>query len=192
LRGTEAIAAAGAFVDVAAEKVERLHAIHPFAQRGTACMFSGGKFVEARALRRKVDDEIERLQIVERCERFCDFLFRVFPRRVKGRDVAVAEAGPLSGAKFGFQRADLAMKIEEAETLAKRARVVVAFVISRQDPNFFAKRFHDFATAVEVLAKRGEIAGSDVDICWLRDQLFEGARIAVDVAEDQNLHGATA
>jgi hypothetical protein len=84
------------------------------------------------------------------------------------------------------------MKVEEAEALAKGACLVVTLVISRQHPYFFAERFHDFATAVEVLAKRGEIAGSDVDICWLRDQLFEGARIAVDVAEDQNLHGATA
>ena len=127
----EAIAAAGAFVDVAAEKVERLHAIHPFAQRGTACMFSGGKFVKTRALGRKVYDEIERLQIVERCERFCDFLFRVFPRRVEGRDVAVAEAGPSRGAKFGFQDADLAMKVKESKAFAKGACVVVAFVISR-------------------------------------------------------------
>ena len=82
-------------MDVAAEKAERLHSIDPFAQRGTACMFSGGKFIETRALRRKVYDEIERLQVVERRERFRDFLFRVFPRRVEGRDVAVAEAGPL-------------------------------------------------------------------------------------------------
>jgi len=192
LRGTEAIAAAGAFVDVAAEKVERLHSIHPFTQRGATCVFSGGKLVKASALGRKVYDEIERLQIVEWREGFCNFLFCVFSRRVEGRDVAVAEAGPLRGAAFGFHGADLAMKVEEAEALAKGARVVMAFVISRQHPYFFAERFHDFATAVEVLAKCRKIAGGDVDICWLRDQLFEGARIAVDVAEDQNLHGATA
>ena len=106
-------------MDVAAEKIERLDAIHPFAQRGAACVFSGGKFVEARALGRKVDDEIERLQMVECRERFCDFLFCVFSRRVEGRDVAVAEAGPLRGAVFGFQRADLAMKVEESEAFAK-------------------------------------------------------------------------
>ena len=68
----------------------------------------------------------------------------------------------------------------------------MAFVISRQDPHFFAERFHDFAAAVEVFAKCGEIAGGDVDISGLRDELFESARIAVDIAEDQNLHGATA
>ena len=52
-------------MNVAAEKVERLHSIHPFAQRRAACVFSGGKFVEARVLGRKVDDEIERLQVIE-------------------------------------------------------------------------------------------------------------------------------
>ena len=155
-------------------------------------MFSGGEFVEARALRRKMYDEVERLQIVEWRECFCNFLFCVFPRGNEGRDVAVAEAGPLCGAVFGFQCADLMMKVEETEALAKGARVVVTFVISRQDPYFFAKRFHDFATAIEILAKCGEIAGRDVDIGGLRDQLFESARVTVNIAEDQNLHGATA
>ena len=75
MRGTEAIAAAGAFVDVAAEKVERLYSIRPFAQRGTAGVFSGGKFVEASALGRKMDNEIKRLQVIECRQRFRDFVF---------------------------------------------------------------------------------------------------------------------
>ena len=75
LRGADLIAVAGAFVNVATEKIDRLHAIDPIAQRGTAGVFSGGKFVEARAERREMNYEIERLQIVERCEGFSDFLF---------------------------------------------------------------------------------------------------------------------
>ena len=81
------------------------------------------------------------------------------------------------------------MKVEEAETFAKGARVVVAFVISRQDPDFVAKRFQIFAAAVEIFAKCGKIARRDVDVGGLRDQLFERARIAMDIAEDQNFHG---
>jgi hypothetical protein len=98
----------------------------------------------------------------------------------------------LRGAAFGFQGADLAMKVEEAEALAKCACLVVTLVISRQHPYFFAERFHDFAAAIEIFAKCGEIAGRNVDIRGLCDQLFESARVTVDIAEDENLHGATA
>ena len=49
--------------------------IDPRAKRGAACMFSGGEFIEAGALRRKMHDEIERLHVVESCERFGDFVF---------------------------------------------------------------------------------------------------------------------
>ena len=41
-------------------------------------------------------------------------------------------------------------------------------------------------------AECGKIAGGDVDVRGLRDDFFERAHIAVDIAEDQNLHGATA
>ena len=84
------------------------------------------------------------------------------------------------------------MKVEETEALAKGARVVVAFVISRQDPHFFAERFHDLAAAVETFTECRKISCGDVDVRRLCDQLFERAGIAVDIAEDRNLHGATA
>jgi len=50
------------------------------------------------------------------------------------------------------------MKVEESEAFAKAARIVVAFVISGQNPHSFAERFHDFAAAVEVFAKCWKIA----------------------------------
>jgi len=75
LRGADLIAVAGAFVDVAAEKIYRLDAIDPLAQGWAAGVFSSCEFVEARAERRKMNDEVERFQVVKRRESFCDFLF---------------------------------------------------------------------------------------------------------------------
>ena len=179
-------------MDVSAEKVDGLDATDPFTKRRAAGMLACCKFIETRIERRKMDDEIERLCAVERGERFGDFFFRKFSGSVEGGDVAVAKAGPLGCAVFGSERPELAMEIDEAEAAAEFARVVVAFVIAGKHPYFFAEWFQNFATAIEILAERGEVACGDIDVCGLRDDFIEGANIAVNIAEDQNFHGATA
>ena len=171
----ELIAAAGAFVDVAAEKIGGFGALDPGAQRGTAAMFAGCEFVELGALRREMDHEIELRNGVEACEGFRDIVFGVFAGRVERRDVAVAEAGPLRYSCWRRERAELAMKIDEAEAVAEGARVVVRFVISRQDPNTVAERFEQFAAAIEAFAERREISGGDIDVGGLA-AIFSRAR----------------
>ena len=75
VRGAEAIAAPGAFVDVPTEKIDRLDAIDPLFESWAAGVFSSSELVETRALRREMNDEIERLEMIESRKRFRDFLF---------------------------------------------------------------------------------------------------------------------
>ena len=90
-----------------------------------------------------------------------------------------------------FERAHLPVKIDKAEFLAEGARVVVRFVVARQHPEAVAERLKDFAAAIEALAEGGEVARGDIEIGGLRDQIFQRAQVAVNVAEDQDLHGAS-
>ena len=62
-------------------------------------------------------------------------------------------------------------------------------VISRQHPEPLAERLEHFAAAVEALAEGGEIARGDVEVGRLRHDALERAQVAVNVAEDQDLHG---
>jgi hypothetical protein len=56
-----AVAAPGAFVDVAAEQIGRLDALDPLAQNAAASMPASTDRVEQRAVRQEVDNEMERL-----------------------------------------------------------------------------------------------------------------------------------
>src|SRR5271156_4551427 len=96
---------------------------------------------------------MERFDSIERRQRLANFFFGIFSRRVKWGDVAVAESCPIHGARCGFQRAHLAMKIYQAELLAKRFIFFERLVISRQRPDTFAERLQDFAATIEPLAE---------------------------------------
>src|SRR5580698_2426764 len=61
-------------------------------------------------------------------------------------------------------------------------------MIAGKNPGAFSERLHDFARTIENFAEIGEIAGGDVNIGGRGDEFFELARIAVNVAEDQDLH----
>jgi hypothetical protein len=81
------------------------------------------------------------------------------------------------------------MEINEPEAVAHGVRVVVRFVVSGEHPEPRAERFENFAAAVESLAEGRQIAGADVQIGGLRYDAFERAKVAVNVAEDQDFHG---
>jgi len=87
---------------------------------------------------------------------------------------------------------DAAMKIHEAESPAEFANVVVRLVVSGQHPEPLAERRKGLAARLKAATKRGEIACGDIYVGGLRDNPRKRAKIAVDIAEDQDLHGATA
>ncbi len=136
-----AIGAAGGFVDVAAEKIGWLGASHPFAQRRTPAMLAGREFVEPGIERGEMHDEMERFHSIKCREGLAYFFFGIFPGRIERCDVAVAKPGPLRDARCGFKRAHLAVKVQEAIMLAKRAILGLRFVIPRQHPDALAQRF---------------------------------------------------
>ena len=84
------------------------------------------------------------------------------------------------------ENARLAMKIEEAETLAKSFCFRVRFVIAGEDPEARGERLQDFAAAVEAAAEIREVAGGDVNIRGLGDDALEGAQVTVNVAEEED------
>src|SRR5271155_747094 len=131
-----------------------------------------------------MDDEVELFQACEWRERCGDFGFRIFAGSLKGSDVAIAETGPVRAIEFSR----LAMKIHEAVLLAKSFRLLVRFVISRQDKKALAERLQDRSAAFESLTKIAEVAVGDVDVGGLRDNAFERPQITVHIAEDQNFH----
>src|SRR5712692_1996010 len=185
---TDAVRAAGAFVDVPAEEMRGLHARYPLTQDAAARVFAAAErphLIERGAVRREMDDQVERAQIFKRGQRFGDFFFGVFARRVEWRGVAVAESRPVRAA----ERAHLPMKINEAVTLAQRAGLVVRLVVAGQEPEPPAERPECRSAAVEVVPERGKITRGDIDVGGLMQQPLEGPRVAVDVAEEENLHG---
>jgi len=117
-------------------------------------------------------------------ERLLDFFFRIFTGGIERSDIAVAEAGP----RRGFRLQHATMKIHEAEAPAEFANVVVRLVISWQHPQPLAERRQSLAARLEAAAKRGQIACADVHISRLGDDPRECAKIAVNIAEDENLH----
>src|ERR1017187_2221900 len=153
-------------------------------------MFSRSEFVQLRAVRRKMDHEINRrLSPVERRESVGDFFLGIFTRSVKRRDVAVAEARPLRFAERRWKRAHLPVEIDESEPLAESSCVGVRLMISGQHPEFVSQRFEDFPAEVESSAKRREVPRGDVKISRLSDDALEREKISMNVAEDKNFHG---
>ena len=82
------------------------------------------------------------------------------------------------------------MKIHEAEVLAEVAHVVVRFMVSRQHPELLAERLERLAAAVEAAAECGKVARRDVKVGGLRDDARQRPHVAMNVAEDQDFHGA--
>ena len=147
-------------------------------------MLAGSVFIEPCAVRRKMNHQMKPGDSVERRESLRDLLLGVFAGSLERSDVAIAEARPGRGIRL--QHA--AMKIHEAEAPAEFANVVVGLVISGQHPEPLAERLEHFAAAVEPFTKRGEIARGDVDVGRLLDDPRKRAEIAVNIAEDQDLH----
>jgi hypothetical protein len=67
------------------------------------------------------------------------------------------------------------MKIHEAVLLAESFRLLVCFVISRQDEEAFAERLQNRSAALQSLAEITEIARGDVNVRGLRDDALESA-----------------
>jgi len=54
-----------------------------------------------------------------------------------------------------------------------------------------SERLQNSAAAIQSSAKRGKIAIRDVNVRRLRHDFFERPQVAVNIAEDQNFHGAS-
>ena len=131
-----------------------------------------------------MNHQVQPRDAAKRRKRFRNFFLGVLARRLEGRDVAVAESGPRR--RFRLQHAPV--KIQEAESPAEFANIVVRFVISRQHPKLFAQRFQRLAAFLKALAERRQIARADVHIRRLPHDPRQRAHIAVNVAEDQDFH----
>jgi len=143
-----------------------------------------GVLIEFGVARREMDDEIEFFQPSKWREGRSDFGFRIFSRRFERSDVAIAEAGPIGAVELSR----LAMKIHEAVLLAKSFRLLVRFVISRQNEEAFAKRLQNSCAAFQSFAEVAKIAGGDVNVRGLRDDALKSAQIAVNITEDKYFH----
>src|ERR1700722_2186765 len=121
---------------------------------------------------------------IKRSKRLRNFFLGILARRLEGRDVAVAEPGP----RFRFRLQPAPVKVDEAESTAEFANIVVRFVIPGQHPKFFAQRFQGLAALIEALAECRQIARADVNICRLHDDSRQCTDVAVNIAEDQDSH----
>ena len=81
------------------------------------------------------------------------------------------------------------MKIYKAQARGKFSRGLVRFMISGKHPELLAEQFENVTAALQSLAKSREVPGVDVDVRGLRHNARERFEIAVDVAEDEHLHG---
>src|SRR5579872_1394527 len=113
-------------MDVAAEKVEGLAALRPFAHGRAAGVFAGRVFVQLSVQRRAVNHEIQGFHSVERSQGTGKFFFGIFSWSVKGSDVAVTQACPVDRTGRRSNCAHLAVKIDEPEPLAERPRSLVS------------------------------------------------------------------
>src|SRR5580658_686711 len=116
-------------------------------------------------------DEVKFFQARERREGFRDFGFRIFSGSFERSDVAIAEAGPIGVIQF----ARLAMEIREAVLQAKSFRLLVRFVIPRQDEEALAEGPQNWSAALQSLTEIAEVAGGDVNVGGLRDDALERA-----------------
>src|SRR5580704_16477385 len=107
-------------MNVSAKKIGRLLRRNPCAQGWAATVFSRSELVERGIKWRKMYDEMERFDPIKFGESLADFFFGIFSRGIERRDVAVAETGPLRKAGRGFERAHIAMEINESIMLAER------------------------------------------------------------------------
>jgi hypothetical protein len=76
------------------------------------------------------------------------------------------------------------MKVDETVLLAKSFGLLVRFVISRQHPEAFTERLQNRCAAFEPFAEIAEVARGDVNVGGLRDDAFQSAQVAVNIAED--------
>ncbi len=76
------------------------------------------------------------------------------------------------------------MKIHEPVLLAKSLRLLVRFMISRQDEKAFTQRLKNRRAAIQPLAEIAQVARGDVNVGGLRDHAFQRAQVAVNIAED--------
>src|SRR5580698_2733033 len=98
-----------------------------------------------------MNDQIERIESLKSGQRARNFLFRIFPGSIKRRDVAVPEPGPMDRTLCRRERANLAVEIDEAESLAERTNVVMRLVVAGQHPQAFAQRLKRLAAFFQAL-----------------------------------------
>src|SRR5215471_17681504 len=151
-------------------------------------MLAGGVFVECGIARRTMGHEMEALNSIESDKRLGNFLLRVFTGRVERSDIAIAESGPGRAALRSFKHAHLALKVDEAKTVAESASRFVRFMVAGQHPEPRAERAKDFATLVKSFAECGQVSRGNVEIGRLCEDAAESSQIAVNIAEDQHSH----
>lgn len=143
-------------------------------------MLAFGVLVEFRVERREMNHQVKSFQTREWRKGRRDFGFGIFSRSFEWSDVAVAEARPIGAIEFS----SLAMKIREAVLPAESLRLLVRFMIARQDEEAFAERLQNRGAAFESFTEIAEVTRSDVNVGGLRDDALESVQVAVNIAED--------
>jgi hypothetical protein len=181
----EFILGSAGFVDVAAEEEAGLFALKEVADGFAAGVSEVGDAVERGAIGGRMADGDHRLEAVEGVELFGEFFFGVFAWGVEGGGVGIAESGDV---EFGSLEG-LAVEVSEAEFVAEFGDLAVGFVIAGDDTDVGSAAFENFAHGIEVASEVDEVSGADVVIGFDIHEAGEGLGVAVDVGEEEELHG---
>ncbi len=83
------------------------------------------------------------------------------------------------------------MEIYKAQSLGKLTCGFMGLMIAGQHPEPLTERLENLTAAFESFSKCCQVAGIDVNVRRLRHDAGERRQIAMNVAENQHLHGFT-
>jgi len=142
--------------------------------------------IERRALRRRVTDEDQRIELLEFRKAGGKLGLAVFTRRIERRGAGVAEAGNVMTSDLEC----LAMKILQAELRAEGGDLLVRFVIAGDDVHLPGALSQDSSAGIEAAAPVDQVAGRKITVGVDGHEAFERRVIAVNVGENQDLHSS--